>query len=147
MATLVSQILAAKGREVWSVRSTDSVYDALAELAEKGVGALVVVDDGDLVGILSERDYARKVILHGRDSASTRVSDIMTSDLFTVGPTQSVNDCMQLMTNHRIRHLPVVDEGSLVGVVSIGDVVKGHMTDQDVEIHYLKDYLEGKYPA
>lgn len=141
MATLVSQILAAKGREVWSVRSTDSVYDALAELAEKGVGALVVVDDGDLMGILSERDYARKVILHGRDSASTRVSDIMTSDLFTVSPKQSVNDCMQLMTNHRIRHLPVVDEGSLVGVVSIGDVVKAVIGDQQFLIDQLESYI------
>lgn len=123
MTTLVSQILAHKGRDVWSIRSTDSVYDALAELADKGVGALVVVDDGDLKGILSERDYARKIILHGRDSASTRVADIMTSELVTVVPTQSVNDCMQIMTEHRIRHLPVVDEGRLVGVVSIGDVV------------------------
>ena len=142
MATLVSQILAAKGREVWSIRSTDSVYDALAELAEKGVGALVVVDDGALMGILSERDYARKVILHGRDSASTRVNEIMTSDLYTVGPTQSVNDCMQLMTEQRIRHLPVVeDDGTLVGVVSIGDVVKAVIGDQRFLIEQLESYI------
>ena len=142
MATLVSQILAAKGREVWSIRSTDSVYDALAELAEKGVGALVVVDDGALMGILSERDYARKVILQGRDSASTRVNEIMTSDLYTVGPTQSVNDCMQLMTEQRIRHLPVVeDDGTLVGVVSIGDVVKAVIGDQRFLIEQLESYI------
>ncbi len=141
MTTLVSQILAHKGRDVWSIRSTDSVYDALAELADKGVGALVVVDDGDLKGILSERDYARKIILHGRDSASTRVADIMTSELVTVVPTQSVNDCMQIMTEHRIRHLPVVDEGRLVGVVSIGDVVKAVIEDQRFLIEQLESYI------
>jgi len=141
MSTLVSQVLAGKGRDVWSVPSTDSVYDALAELAEKGVGALVVVDDGALVGILSERDYARKVILHGRDSASTRVSEIMTSDLFTVAPAQSVSDCMELMTEHRIRHLPVVDDGELVGVVSIGDVVKAVIADQRFLIEQLESYI------
>ncbi len=141
MTTLVSQILAHKGRDVWSIRSTDSVYDALAELADKGVGALVVVDDGDLKGILSERDYARKIILHGRDSASTRVADIMTSELVTVVPSQSVNDCMQIMTEHRIRHLPVVDEGRLVGVVSIGDVVKAVIEDQRFLIEQLESYI------
>lgn len=141
MATLVSQILAGKGREVWSISSTDSVYDALAELAEKGVGALVVVDDGELLGIMSERDYARKVILHGRDSASTRVSEIMTSELFTVEPTQSVSDCMELMTEHRIRHLPVVDDGKLIGVVSIGDVVKAVIDDQRFLIEQLESYI------
>lgn len=142
MATLVSQVLAHKGREVWSVSSTDTVYEALAELADKGVGALVVVDEGDLVGILSERDYARKVILHGRDSASTTVADIMTSDLYTVHPEQSVSDCMELMTEHRIRHLPVVDDaGKLVGVVSIGDVVKAVIGDQRFLIEQLESYI------
>ena len=143
MPATVAQLLAVKGREVWSVPPDATVYTALEVMAERGVGALLVMDGDRLVGVVSERDYARKVILLDRVSKSTAVSDIMTSDLHTVPPNASVPECMTLMTEQRIRHLPVLDQGRVVGVISIGDVVKHVISDQESLIAQLEQYITG----
>lgn len=142
-STTVGQLLRSKGSQVWSVRSTDTVYDALTEMANRDVGALPVVDDGALVGILSERDYARKVILKGRASRDTQVSEVMTSNVVTVKRDQTMQDCMEVMTERRIRHLPVVVNGELIGIVSVGDVVKATMAEQAFLIEQLQGYIQG----
>ncbi len=139
----VRNIIDAKGQDVWSIDVNISVFEALEVMADKNVGALVVTTAGELSGILSERDYARKVILLDRGSRDTKVSEIMTPDPVTVSPTDSVTDCMQLMTDRRIRHLPVVDEGSLVGVISIGDVVRHVIDEQKFMIDQLESYISG----
>lgn len=142
MRTTVAHLLATKGDDVWSVSSTATVYEALEMMADKGVGALVVIDDGRLVGIISERDYARKVILLDRVSRKTSVADIMTAEVHTIAPTSSVAHCMTLMTEQRIRHLPVVDQdGTVTGVISIGDVVKAVIEDQRFLIEQLEQYI------
>jgi len=141
MSKTVSNLLADKGTDVWSVRADASVYEALQLMAEKNLGALIVLEDGKLAGIVSERDYARKVILLDRGSRETEVREIMTRDLITVSPTDSVVECMELMTEHRIRHLPVVEDGALGGVVSIGDVVKGIIGEQEALIIQLEQYI------
>lgn len=142
MRTTVAHLLSTKGDDVWSVTSTATVYEALEMMADKGVGALIVVDDGRLVGIISERDYARKVILLDRVSRKTAVADIMTADVHTIAPTSSVAHCMTMMTEQRIRHLPVVDEeGGVTGVISIGDVVKAVIEDQKFLIEQLEQYI------
>jgi CBS domain-containing protein len=141
--TTVARLLDSKGHEVWSVAPEDSVYRAIERMAEKGVGALTVVDGGRLAGVLSERDYARKVILQGKSSRDTPVADIMTRDVVTVRPDQSVEDCMALMTERRIRHLPVVDGDRLVGMISIGDVVKWVISDRESLIAQLEGYITG----
>jgi len=143
----VERILKRKGSEVYSIPPHITVYEALETLAEKNVGALVVMDGTDLVGILSERDYVRKVIIKGHSSRDLKVSEIMSSPVVTVNPKATIDECMQRMTDKRCRHLPVVDEGRLVGVVSIGDLVNWIMTAQDQTIHQLEDYITGKYPA
>ncbi len=143
MERTVHHLLTTKGTEVHSIRSDVKVIDALAILADKNIGAVVVVDDGELVGILSERDYARKVILKGRASHSTSVADIMTPDPVTIGLSATLTDCMTMMTEHRFRHLPVVDDGELVGVISIGDVVSGVIDDQRFLIEQLESYITG----
>ncbi len=140
--TAINEILNNKGHKVWSVRPDDSVYHALEQLAEKGIGALCVVDDaGQLVGFFSERDYARKVILKGKDSVNTPVADIMATELVTVTPETSVDECMNLMTDHKIRHLPVLENGQLVGLVSIGDLVKHIIAQQEQTISQLEQYI------
>ena len=140
--TAINEILNNKGHKVWSVRPDDSVYHALEQLAEKGIGALCVVDDaGQLVGFFSERDYARKVILKGKDSVNTPVADIMATELVTVTPDTGVDECMNLMTDHKIRHLPVLDNGQLVGLVSIGDLVKHIIAHQEQTISQLEQYI------
>jgi CBS domain-containing protein len=140
----VANILETKGSEVFEVGPGASVYEALNVLAEKNVGALVVTDGGKLAGIISERDYARKVVLVERSSRDTLVSEIMSSDVMTVAPTSSVDDCMELMTERHIRHLPVVDGGQLVGVISIGDVVKAVIADLAALVEQLDSYIRGR---
>ncbi len=139
--TTVEQLLDAKGRDIWSVTPDTTVYDAIRLMAVKEAGAVLVVEADKLVGILSERDYARKVILQGRSSRDTTVRDIMTANVFHVDPGQTIEQCMALMTDKRVRHLPVLTDGRLVGVVSIGDVVKAHISDQAVHIQQLQDYI------
>lgn len=137
----VQQLLQAKGRAVHAIAPEASVFDAIKMMAEKGIGALVVLDNGRLAGMLSERDYARKVILAGRSSQSTAVREIMTQNVITVRSEQTVEDCMALMTEKRIRHLPVVDAGKLAGVVSIGDLVKEVIADREETIKQLESYI------
>lgn len=139
----VRQLLLEKGPTVWTVDPDASVFDALQLMADKNVGALPVVAGGDLVGIFSERDYARKVILHGHASRDTPVRSIMTSNVVTVGPDQDLSDCMRIMTDKRIRHLPVMDAGRQVGVLSIGDVMKAVLAEQEFLIGQLSDYIGG----
>lgn len=139
----VSQVLQEKGSTVWSVAPTDTVFDALQHMADKNVGALLVVDGGQPVGIFSERDYARKVILQGYASRDLAVRDIMSTDLVTVSPAMALSECMQLMTDRRIRHLPVLEGAELRGIVSIGDVMKNVMAEQEFLIQQLQDYIGG----
>jgi CBS domain-containing protein len=137
----VKQLLQTKGGAVFAVAPGDSVLAAIRVMAEKGIGALVVLEDGRLAGMVSERDYARKVILLGRSSQDTPVRDIMTARVITVQSSQSVEDCMALMTQHRIRHLPVVDAGKLAGVLSIGDLIKEVIADREETIRQLESYI------
>lgn len=139
----VSQLLAAKGAELFRVAPQDPVFDAIRLMADKRVGALPVLRNGALAGIMSERDYARKVVLLGRSSAETPVSTIMSSPVVTVTSSDTVQHCMEVMTARRIRHLPVVDQGSLIGMVSIGDCVKSIIDEQRAEIEDLKRYIAG----
>lgn len=137
----VSQLLQNKGGGVLSVTPATSVYDALKLMAEKNVGALLVMEGGALRGIMSERDYARKVILLGKSSQDIAVRDIMSDKVVTVSPAQTVDACMALMTDHRIRHLPVVDSGRVTGVLSIGDLVKAVIAEQQQTIQQLESYI------
>jgi len=137
----VKDILALKGQSVWSVAPDSSVYDAMKLMAEKGIGALMVMQGEKLVGIISERDYARKVILQGRSSRTTQVKEIMTSHVLYAQPEQNIEECMAVMTDKRVRHLPVYDEGRLVGVISIGDLVKSIITEQKFIIEQLEKYI------
>ena len=139
--TQVSQLLDHKGRAMYSVEPEDPVLEAIQLMADHHVGALLVMKGDALVGIVSERDYARKVILMGRSSAETPVWQIMSSPVLTVSPKHSVQECMELMTEHRVRHLPVVEGERVVGVVSIGDLVKAVMQDQQQTIEQLESYI------
>jgi CBS domain-containing protein len=137
----VKQLLQAKGREVHSITPEARVFDALKLMAEKDVGALVVLEGGRLAGIISERDYARKVILQGKSSHDITVRDIMTGKVITVTPDQTVEECMALMTGKRIRHLPVTEGGRLAGLLSIGDLVKEVIAEQEQTIRQLESYI------
>ena len=139
----ISDLLGEKGGDIWSVAPTETVYQAIAVMAEKGVGALMVMDGDKPVGIVSERDYARKVILEGKSSKDTLISEIMTTRIIHTSPDRSVQECMTLMTNNKIRHLPVLEEGKLVGVVSIGDLVKAMLSEQQSTIEQLERYIAG----
>ncbi|RPI27349.1 MAG: CBS domain-containing protein [Chloroflexota bacterium] len=139
----VKEILKAKGHEVWAIAPQAKVFEALQVMAEKDVGALLVVESDRLVGIFSERDYARKVVLEGKSSKETPVNEIMSHKVFYVQPEQTVEDCMALMTNKHIRHLPVLENGRLMGIISIGDVVKAIISEQEFVIAQLEKYIGG----
>ena len=143
----VSSVLRRKDRKVLTISPLASVYEAIALMAENSVGALLVVSDGMLVGILSERDYARKVVLQSRSSKDTMVADIMTCPVTTVTPGHTVEECMRTMTDKRIRHLPVIEGTSIVGIVSIGDLVRSVITVQGEMIKQLQQYINGPYPG
>jgi CBS domain-containing protein len=140
---LVQHLLDRKGREIITIPGDASVFDAIKLMADREVGSLLVMDGDELQGIVTERDYARKVILKGRASETTAVGEIMTPDVVTTTDKQSVNDCMSLMTERRIRHLPVVDEGRVIGLISIGDLVNAIISDQQEEIEQLENYISG----
>lgn len=140
---LVCHLLDSKGREVLSIAPEASVLDAIRLMSDKAIGALVVMDGDTLAGIVTERDYARKVILKGRASDTTPVRDIMTVDVVTTSSNESVEKCMNTMTDKRIRHLPVVDNGKLCGIISIGDLVKAIIADQQHAIEQLEHYISG----
>ncbi|MFC3550960.1 CBS domain-containing protein [Lysobacter cavernae] len=137
----VRQLLEAKAPEVFAIGPDVPVIDAIRLMAEKRIGAVLVIEGGRLIGILSERDYARKIVLQGRSSADTPVRTIMTADVISVGLDDSADQCMQIVTNQRIRHLPVLDKGQVLGVVSIGDLVKAVIEDQQLELDQLQQYI------
>lgn len=140
----VKDILEVKGHDIWAIQPGASVYDAMKLMAEKEVGSLMVMEGGKLVGLISERDYARKVILKGRSSRTTDVREIMTAQVLYAQPEQNIEECMALMTEKRVRHLPVVESGGkLVGVISIGDLVKAIITEQKFVIEQLVRYING----
>jgi CBS domain-containing protein len=138
---LVKHILETKGGDIWHIEPGESVLDAIQLVAEKKIGALLVMEDERLVGIVSERDYARKIILRGKSSRETSVSEIMTAEVFSIEPLETVEDCMKLMTDKRIRHLPVLENSKVVGVLSIGDLVKAIIAEQEFTIKQLENYI------
>ena len=140
---LIQHLLEAKGGELISIQPDASVLDAIKLLAEKGIGSLVVTEGDSLKGIVTERDYARKVIIKGRASDSTAIAEIMTTDVVTASSDQTVQQCMAIMTKIKCRHLPVVDDGHLVGMISIGDLVQAIIADQQEEIEQLEHYISG----
>ena len=139
----VREILDAKGRDVHSIAPDATVFAAVQSMSDHGIGALLVLDEGRIAGIVTERDYARKVILSGRSSRDCPVRDVMTRKVLCVTPERSVSECMALMTEKRARHLPVIEQKSPVGLVSIGDLVKAHIKDQNILIEQLKHYISG----
>jgi CBS domain-containing protein len=139
----VNDILKSKGNDVWAVKPDDTVFDSLKLMAEKEIGALLVMEGDKLVGIVTERDYARKVILEGKSSQSSSVSEVMTTRILCVNPAQTIDECMALMTDKRARHLPVLDHKHVIGVISIGDLVKAMMHEQQVLIDHLQNYISG----
>ena len=140
----VRRLLEKKGSDLWSISPHATVFEALGLMAEKNVGAVLVIEDEVLVGIISERDYARKIILKGKTSMDTRVWEIMTSSVVYVNPDQSIEECMALITEKRIRHLPVLEDDQLIGVISIGDVVKELISEQEFVIEQLVSYISGR---
>jgi CBS domain-containing protein len=138
---LVKHLLDRKGREIIAIAEDASVLDAIKMLADRSIGSLLVMDGDTLKGIVTERDYARKVLIKGRSSKSTQVREIMTTEVYTAKTDQTVNDCMTVMTEKRIRHLPVVENGEVVGLISIGDLVQAIIADQQAEIEQLAQYI------
>ncbi|MBI4365079.1 MAG: CBS domain-containing protein [Candidatus Latescibacteria bacterium] len=143
----VADVLAKKGSQVFTIERTATVYDAVKKMVELNTGSLLVTQGEEICGIISERDYLRHIALEGRTSKSTQVREIMTPNVICVAPNHSLEECMAIMTAKRIRHLPVMEGGKLVGLVSIGDLVKQLSQDQQCHIQYLTDYITGKYPA
>ena len=143
----VGALLALKGSAVWSIAPNSMVFDAIQLMADKNVGALPVVDNGQLVGMISERDYTRKVALKGRSSKDTPVREIMSHEVVTVNVADTINECMRVMTDSRIRHLPVMEGKKMVGLVSIGDLVRGIISAQTATIEALEKYITGDYPG
>jgi CBS domain-containing protein len=143
MAVIAKVLREKSSAEIHAIAPDASVYDAIVAMAKHNIGALLVIDDGRIVGIVTERDYARKVVLEGRSSKETPVSAIMTGDVLCASPRQTTEECMAIMTRHRVRHLPVVDDGRLVGLVSIGDLVKDIISEQQFIIEQLEHYISG----
>jgi CBS domain-containing protein len=143
----IEVILSQKSGEIWTTTPDATVYDAIALMAEKNVGALLVIEGDKLAGIISERDYSRKVMLRGKRSRETYVREIMTTELTTASPRQTVEECLRFMTEKRVRHLPVVGDGKLRGVISIGDLVKQVISVQSATLEQLRDYISGGYPS
>jgi CBS domain-containing protein len=143
----VRDLLKRKGNDIYSIRSDETVYNAIKKMSELNIGALLVMDNGELKGMISERDYRDKVILKGRKSKTTEVKEIMSRQVFCVNLEDNVRVCMKIMTEKRIRHLPVLDNGKLAGVISIGDVVKSVIDHQKVEIDSLRNYIVSGYPG
>lgn len=139
----VRDILRSKGHEVWSVRPDTTLFEALEKMAEKNVGALLVMEGEEVVGIVSERDYARKIILKGKSSRETPVGEIMTQDTLYVDPDYKMEECMALMTDEHVRHLPVIEKDRVIGIVSIGDVVKAVISEKEFVIEQLEKYIKG----
>ena len=143
----IDKILRQKSGQIWSIPPDATVYDAIALMAEKNVGALLVMENEQLIGIVSERDYSRKVMLRGKTSRNSTVREIMTTELTTAHPRETVEECLRFMTDKRIRHLPVIEDGSLRGVISIGDLVKEVISSQKATLDQLRDYISGGYPS
>ena len=143
----IASLLRHKGNAVWAVQPGDSVYRAIEMMSDRQVGALVVMEAGEPVGIISERDYARKVILMGRSSKDTQVREVMTSPVVAASPEYTVDQCMLVMTEKHIRHLPVVDQRRIVGMISIGDLVRWIISAHEHTIHHLRSYITGSYPG
>jgi CBS domain-containing protein len=143
----VEDILRQKGSRVWTVPADATVFEAIQLMAARNIGALVVMDRGQLAGLFTERDYTRKVALHGKSSKETLVSEIISDRLLVATPENSVEECMRLMTEHRVRHLPVLDGERLVGILSIGDLVNWTISAQNTEIYQLHSYIAGQYPG
>ena len=141
---LVQHLLDSKGRDLISIATDATVLDAIKIMADKAVGSLLVMDGDKLLGIVTERDYARKVIVKGRSSKTTAVGEIMTAEVLTTTMQETVNDCMTVMTERKIRHLPVVDDGMVIGMISIGDLVQAIISDQKEEIEHLEHYISGQ---
>ena len=141
---LVQHLLDSKGRDIISVTAETSVLDAIKLMAEKTIGSLLIMQGDELKGIMTERDYARKVIIKGRSSETTEVGEIMTTDVCSATSHATVNECMALMTKRKIRHLPVIDDGTVVGMLSIGDLVQAIISDQQEEIEHLEHYISGQ---
>ena len=143
--TTIAQLLNAKGNQIWSVEPKATIFEALEVMSEKEIGALLVMEDGKLTGIFSERDYARKVILKGKSSKETPVGELMTKKVFYIDPQKTINDCMAMMTAKRIRHVPVIEYNQVMGIVSIGDVVNQIISEQEVTINHLENYITGSH--
>ena len=143
--TTIAQLLNAKGKQIWSVEPKATIFQALEIMSEKGIGALLVMEDGKLTGIFSERDYARKVILKGKSSKETPVGELMTKKVFYIDSQKTINDCMAMMTAKRIRHVPVIEDNQVMGIVTIGDVVNQIISEQEVTINHLENYITGSH--
>ena len=143
--TTIAQLLNAKGKQIWSVEPKATIFQALEIMSEKGIGALLVMEDGKLKGIFSERDYARKVILKGKSSKETPVGELMTKKVFYIDSQKTINDCMAMMTAKRIRHVPVIEDNQVMGIVTIGDVVNQIISEQEVTINHLENYITGSH--
>ncbi len=143
----VSALLRSKGSQVYSVTPETRVFDAIRLMADKNVGALVVLSEDRVVGVFSERDYTRKVVLHGKSSKDIQVRELLSSPVISAGPNTSVEECMRLMTTYRVRHLPILEGEKLAGVISIGDLVNWIISAQSTAIHQLQNYIAGQYPG
>jgi len=143
----IAEILASKTKEVQTIEPSATVFDAIRKMVDHNIGAILVADGEKILGIFTERDYLRRIVLEHRTSKTTRVDEAMTPKLVCVDPQSSVEDCLAMMTQERIRHLPVLEEGRLAGIVSIGDLVKFLSKERGIHIRYLTDYITGKYPG